>query len=264
MYDNTPNQGMRCIKEIVQRFGEIDEWRVFDVRGNADLPDLSYDIFISTGGPGSPHDGDGVWDVRYYDWLKSVWDYNQAPRTRRKKHIFFICHSFQMACKFFGVGKVLRRKSTSFGTFKCHLTSAGRLEPLFDGLPDPFYVADFRDWQVIHPDELRLRTMGAKILAMEKLRPHVALPRALMAVRFSAEVFGTQFHPEADPEGMLDHFLDPQRRREIIQKHSQEKYLRMIEHLEDPDKINLTHEIVLPMFLLRAIRALQRESVAVV
>lgn len=264
MYDNTPNQGMRCIQDIVRRFGEIDEWRVFDVRGKAEVPDQSYDIFISTGGPGSPHDGDGIWDAQYYDWLRSTWEHNLRARTHRKKHVFFICHSFQMACKFFRVGQVVRRRSTSFGTFQCHPTSDGRKDALFDGLPDPFYVADFRDWQVIHPDELRLRTMGASILALEKSRPHVALPRALMAVRFSPEFFGTQFHPEADPEGMLDHFLDPQRRREIIQKHSQEKYLRMIEHLEDPDKISLTHEIVLPMFIQRAIRTLQRESVAAV
>ena len=59
LYDNTPNQGMRCIKEIVKHFDSEYDWKVFDVRGKAEVPDLSYDIYISTGGPGSPHDGDG-------------------------------------------------------------------------------------------------------------------------------------------------------------------------------------------------------------
>jgi GMP synthase-like glutamine amidotransferase len=45
--------------------------------------------------------------------------------------------------------------------------------------------------------------LGVTILRLEKERPHVNLERAIMAIRFSKEVFGTQFHPEADGEGML-------------------------------------------------------------
>ena len=78
-----------------------------------------------------------------------------------------------------------------------------------------------------------------------------------MAVRFSSEFVGTQFHPEADPEGMLDHFLDPGRRTLIAEEHGEEKYLRMIEHLNDSDKIGLTHDIVLPLFLSQAIGAVK-------
>ncbi len=258
LYDNTPNQGMRCIKSIVQRFSAIAEWRVFDVRGKAEVPDMNYDIFISSGGPGSPLDGDGVWDVRYYDWLQQAWDWNRKE-GHSKKHVFFICHSFQMACKYFRVGKVVPRRSTSFGTFPCHKTDAGVADPLLYGLDNPFYVADFRDWQVIQPDVARLETMGAEILALEKIRPHVPLERALMAIRFSREFIGTQFHPEADPDGMIEHFLDPERRRKIVAEHSERKYLRMMDHLRDPDKISLTHEIVLPGFLRRALRALEAE-----
>lgn len=259
LYDNTPNQGMRCIKSIVQQFSAITEWRVFDVRGKGEVPDMSYDIFISTGGPGSPLDGDGVWDVRYYDWLQQAWDWNRKE-GRSKKHVFFICHSFQMACRHFRVGKVVPRRSTSFGTFPCHKTDAGVADPLLYGLDNPFYVADFRDWQVIQPDVARLEAMGAEILALEKIRPHVPLERALMAIRFSREFIGTQFHPEADPDGMIEHFLDPERRRKIVAEHSERKYLRMMDHLRDPDKISLTHEIVLPGFLRRALRALEAEA----
>ena len=77
MYDNTPNQGMRCIKEIVDRFSADVDWSLFDVRGKAEVPDLSYDIYISTGGPGSPFDGDGVWDQAYFNWLDKVWGWNE-------------------------------------------------------------------------------------------------------------------------------------------------------------------------------------------
>ncbi len=260
LYDGTPNQGMRCIREIVEQFSALITYRVFDVRGKAELPDLSYDVYISTGGPGSPHDGDGVWDEYYFAWLADTWNWN-LENSGPKKHVFFICHSFQMAVSYFRLASVIRRKSQSFGIFPCHMTDAGAGEVIFDGLPNPFYIADFRDWQCVQPDLDRFDEMGAEILALEKIRPHVPLERAIMAIRFSPEMIGTQFHPEADPDGMLQHFLDPDRRRAIVEKHSEEKYLTMIKHLNDPDKIGLTYEVVLPHFLNRAIRALRREAV---
>lgn len=262
MYDNTPNQGMRCIREIVSQFGKQLEATVFDVRGKAEVPGLDFDIYISSGGPGSPHDGNGVWDARYYDWLESVWNWNLMPGNP-KKHVFFICHSFQMACIHFEIAEVSRRRSKSFGTFPVHKTDVGIDEPLFEGLPNPFFVADFRDWQAIKPDLNRMEEMGAEILVLEKIRPHVQLERALMAVRFSNEFFGTQFHPEADSDGMLLHFLEPDRREAVIAEHGEKKYLDMIQHLRDSDKIVLTHNVVLPMFLGRAIRMTRAQGVLV-
>lgn len=261
MYDNTANQGMRCIHEIVGRHKDSLDVKVFDVRGKAETPDLGFDIYISTGGPGSPLDGDGVWDVRFFEWMDQVWQWNRSEFP--KKHVFFICHSFQMACHHFGVAQVTRRKSQSFGTFPVHMSDIGISDPLFQGLPNPFYVADFRDWQVIQPDIDKLDDMGAEILALEKIRPHVPLERAIMAIRFSDEIFGTQFHPEADPDGMLVHFMEPDRRRQVIETHSEQKYLQMIDHLGDSDKIGLTHDIILPHFLQRSIRALREVEASV-
>ena len=260
LYNNTPNQGMRCIKEIVDRYRAELEWEVFDVRGKAEVPDMSFDIYISSGGPGSPLDGDGVWDANFYKWLDEVWNWNERE-TEPKKYVFFICHSFQMAVNHFKLAEVNRRKSPSFGTFTCHLTEEGQKEPVFDGLPNPFYIADFRDWQVVQPDLKWMEELGAEILALEKIRPHVPLERAIMGIRFSKEMIGVQFHPEADPEGMLKHFMEPQRRKSIIENHSEEKYLRMIQHLNDSDKIGLTHDVVLPGFLNRAVRKLKEAMV---
>ncbi len=262
MYNNETNQGMRAIREIVGRFEDYIDWELFNVRAEAETPGLDFDIYISTGGPGSPLDGDGHWDVKYYHWLDEIWRWNQIPGNI-KKHVFFICHSFQMACIYFQVGQVTRRQSKSFGIFPVHKTDLGIMEPLFDGLPNPFYVADFREWQVIQPDINRLEELGAEILCLEKIRPHVPLERAVMAIRFSEEIIGTQFHPEADPQGMLVHFLDPVRREQIVAEHSEKKYLEMIDHLRDSDKIELTHNVILPLFLSRAIRAVRRTAVIV-
>jgi len=259
LYDNEPNQGMRCIHEIVNRFDKELEWDLFDVRAKAEVPDLSYDIFISTGGPGSPLEGDGHWDKKYFDWLDAVWEWNKNPE-RPRKFVFFICHSFQMAVHHFDIAQITERQSMSFGTFKVHLNQAGLQESLFEGLPNPFYAADFRHYQVVQPDLRKFRKMGARILAIEKERPHIPLERAVMAIRFSPEMIGVQFHPEADPEGMTDHFQHPERRDVIVDEHGLEKYQRMIDHLNDEDKIPLTHDVILPSFLRRSLDAVRQQE----
>ena len=98
--------------------------------------------------------------------------------------------------------------------------------------------------------------MGAEILCLEKIRPHVLLDRAVMAMRFSPEIMGTQFHPEADNEGMLRYFLQPEKRNHIISNFGQEKYDDMVAYFQDPDKIALTESVILPGFLRQAIRTL--------
>lgn len=255
LYDGEPNQGMRAIKNIVDAYSKQFDWKVFDVRAKAELPDTSYDVYISSGGPGSPLDGDGIWNKRLFDLIDSLWLINKKG-IGRKKYVFFICHSFQMACDHFDLARVLLRRSDSYGTFPVHLTAEGRDERYFKSLPDPFCVADFRLWQVVQPDEEAFEEMGAEILALEKIRPHVPLERAIMAVRFSNEFFGVQFHPEADPEGMLLHFNKVELKAKIIKEHGQEKFDQMMKDLEDPNKIPLTYKTILPAFLEDATSAL--------
>ena len=260
MYNGEPNQGMRCIQEIVAQFAGVIDFDVLDTRGKAEIPDLdAYDIYISTGGPGSPFEGDGVWDQGFFDFLDRLWEHNQNSENRRK-FLFLICHSFQMAARHFAVAEVNRRRSTSFGTFPVHKTDYGKKEWLFETLPDPFWVADFRDFQVVQPNYERLNELGAKILLREKIRPHVPLERAIMGIRYSEEIIGVQFHPEADPVGMTVHFQDEKRQQFIHEHHGEEKYDDMIEHLNDPDKIPLTHATILPLFLQNAIESLRVEE----
>ncbi|MEL6923045.1 MAG: GMP synthase [Bacteroidota bacterium] len=257
LYDNTPNQGMRAIRDIVSGFAHDLDWQIFDVRGKAEVPNAEdFDIYISSGGPGDPLEGDGEWDEKYFDLIDALW-FNNQDENRPKKYVFFICHSFQMACHHFGIGKVTERRTGSFGTFPVHKTKAGKAERFFVKLDDPFYAADFRDYQVIQPNPKRLKELGAEVLALEKIRPHVNLERAIMAVRFSEAFFGTQFHPEADPEGMLVHFQKPEKMRYIIEKYGEEKFEQIIDDLNDPEKIKRTYQAVLPGFLIDSMQALK-------
>ena len=125
------------------------------------------------------------------------WDPSPAPG--RKKHagrltVFFICHSFQMACRFFKVAEITKRKSTAFGVFPVHFINNAAQDSMFKNITDPFYAVDSRDYQATKPALAILDKMGAKILAIEKARPHVPYERALMAIRFSRDYL-FQNHP---------------------------------------------------------------------
>lgn len=260
LYNGIPNQGMRCIKDIVNGFSDVVEYDVFEVRLDAAVPAVEdYDIFISSGGPGDPRESEGEWGEAFYGWLDAVWAYNQE--AERKKHVFFICHSFQMAVDHFGLAEVGPRKSISFGTFPVHPTPAGKEENLFGDLPHPFTVADFRRYQVTQPDDDRLAELGAELLALEKIRPHVSLERAVMAIRWSPEIVGTQFHPEADAAGMLTHFSRPDIKGEVIRDHGREKWLQIMADLSDEKKIEATHDTVIPTFIRNAVKVLSPEEV---
>lgn len=256
-----PNQGMRCIREILEKYREDQQlemiYDVFEVRTKDEVPGIDYDIYISSGGPGSPYDGEGlVWESKYFQLLNDLQEHN-SKNASAAKHFFFICHSFQIACRYFGVGQVVKRKSTSFGVFPVHMTEEGRQEPILSGLGDPFYVVDSRDWQVIQPDHEKIEMMGATVLALEKIRPHIDLERCIMAVRFSDSFFGTQFHPEADSSGMSAYLQTEEKRKTIIENHGLEKFESMVTQLNDPDKISLTQSMILPTFLDMAIHARQ-------
>jgi GMP synthase-like glutamine amidotransferase len=258
LYNGHPNQGMRCIREILNDFGEINqlelEWDEFDVRRESKLPDMNYDVFISSGGPGSPLESEGQkWENAYFQWITDIITWNNNPLNEHKKQVFFICHSFQLACRYFQVGTVSRRKSTAFGVFPVHLIPGAQNERVFEGLKDPFYSVDSRDYQVVQPDHQRIRKMGGQLLCIEKDRPHVPLERAVMAIRFNEYMIGTQFHPEADAIGMSMYLQTEEKKKTVIENHGYEKWKSMLEHLEDPDKILWTYSHVLPNFLYAAI-----------
>jgi homoserine O-succinyltransferase len=257
MYDGTPNQGMRCIIDIINRFSHIVNYKIFDVRGKSELPDIKkFDIYISTGGPGNPLEGDGDWDKKYYAFIDELTKWNNENSV--KKHVLFICHSFQMACKHFGLAEITKRHETSFGVMTVHKTKDGLNDQLFDGLADPFYAIDSRDYQVVQPKLSVFTKKGAKIISLEKIRDHVKYERAIMAVRFSDYFIGTQFHPEADPISFIANLRNRESKEKIKKMKGSTKFRNMLEDLVDDDKIYRTNETLIPNFLRIAINDLMK------
>ena len=255
MYNGEPNQGMRCIIDIINRFNQMVSFKIFDIRGKSEFPDIQkYDIYVSTGGPGNPNEGDGNWDLKYYDFIDELVNWNKEKPV--KKHVLFICHSFQMACKHFGLAEINKRKETSFGVMKIHKTDDGQSESIYEGLPDPFYAIDSRDYQVVQPKLSMFKKKGAKIVSLEKIRDHVKYERAIMAVRFSEYMFGTQFHPEADALSFIANMKNKENREKIIAMKGKLKFRDMLEDLLDEEKIYKTNETLIPNFLRIAINDL--------
>ena len=259
MYNGEPNQGMRCIIDIINRFNQMVTFQIFDVRGKNEFPDIKkFDIYISTGGPGNPLEGDGNWDLKWYDFIEQLWQWNKEQKT--KKHVLFICHSFQMACHHFGLATLNKRKSTSFGVMTIHKTDEGTTDPVLESLQNPFYAIDSRDYQVVQPKLSIFKKKGAQIIALEKIRNHVEYERAIMGVRFSNEFVGLQFHPEADALSFVANLKSKEKRENIIAMKGKTKFRDMLEDLLDEDKIYKTNETIIPNFLRIAINDLMKHK----
>ncbi len=261
LYNGHPNQGMRCFQDVLDKYRTQNQlelsYEVFDVRGSNQVPGIDFDIYISSGGPGSPIDSKGSdWENSYFKLIDQIQKHNDSG-SPQKKHVLFVCHSFQLMCRHYGLGTVNQRHSTSFGILPVHQTAAGHDDAVFVGLPEPFYSVDSRDWQVVQPNHERFAALGATLLAIEKERPNIEFERCMMAIRFNEYFFGTQFHPEADPEGMRLRLLEPIKKEQTIAEHGEQKYNEMLERLNDPDKLPLTQNTLIPNFLNQAILTFQ-------
>ena len=227
------------------------QYEIFDVRAQGQIPGLDHDIYIFSGGPGDPRKEEKLWGPAFHRLLDDLWKFNHT-QPKQAKQVFNICHSFQMICLHFGISRVIRRRSESFGVYPVHKTDEGERDPIFKELDDPFYAADFRKYQCIQPDHATIARMGARIIAIEKYRSHVQLERALMAIRLSPDWLAVQFHPEAHVAGMLEHFYKRAVKKKIIDIRGRDKYSKMIEDLGDENKLQKTQSIVLPGFLAGA------------
>ncbi len=262
MYNGEPNQGMRCIIDIINRFNQMVSFQIFDIRGKNEFPNIEkFDIYISTGGPGNPLEGDGNWDLKYYTLIDQLNEWNTKNKT--KKHVLFICHSFQMACYHFGLAQITKRKSTSFGVMTIHKTEDGVTDPILEGLNNPFYAIDSRDYQVVQPKLSIFKKKGAHIIALEKIRDHRGdYERAIMGVRFTEHFIGVQFHPEADALSFIANLKNKEKRDKIIAMKGRTKFRNMLEDLLDEEKIFKTNETIIPNFLRIAINDLMKHRKA--
>lgn len=243
MNDGNANMGINCLIDIVTTWGKrkklLIQYQVFEVRKKQEIPSLNFDIYLSSGGPGSPIDSQHLnWDIKYTQWLNTI--------LKSKKLVLLICHSFQIACRHFNLGNVCLRKSKQLGVLPVHYTQT---DSLFEGLPDPFFTLESRLYQIIEPQDDILKKMGAKIIALEKQRPEVPLERAIMGIQFSPNMYGVQFHPEGDAKKLIPYFNRSDIKNSMINEFGILKWENTMQLLERPDTIENTYQNFIPNFL---------------
>ena len=249
MYDGSPNVGMQCIDNILNNWtksqNRLIEKTIFHLRDQCQVPDLNFDIYISTGGPGSPTDSiNEDWDKQYVAWLEQAF--------LQKKWVFLICHSFQIACRHFNIGNVCLRKSKQIGILPVHVTHENHF--IFEGLQDTFHALESRLYQIIEPNDHVIEKMNAKIIALEKSRPSIPLERAIMALAFSKNMTGVQFHPEAETNELIHYFHREDIKQPIVENFGLKKWDTIIDALEHPSLIEDTYAKMIPNFLNNAIK----------
>lgn len=247
MYDGAPNLGMRCIHSIIQDWSELRNQQVavsvFNTRGNGELPTTDFEIYIASGGPGSPLDTAAEsWDIEFTNWLGKM--------HALDKLVFLICHSFQLACRHFDLGTVCLRKSKQIGVLPVHTLIE---DDLFKDLQETFYALESRSYQIIAPNDEKIQKMGAQILALEKMRPQIPLERAIMAIKFSENMYGVQFHPEASLNELRIYFNEASTKQLVIEEFSMGKWNSIMAHLDEQSPIINTHTYLMRNFLDKAI-----------
>jgi GMP synthase-like glutamine amidotransferase len=267
MNNGVPNEAMRCFRHIVEAFvGRVHaenpalEVRVSHVqpRNLGEVPPDACDLYLSTGGPGSPFEGyDLHWCTAYRSFLDGIVN-EQLRRGDCSRAVLVICHSFEIAIEHFGFAAMAARPERKFGLMPVYPTEAGQRAPLLAPFGDRFFAWEHREWQAVGLDTGKLERLGGELWARES-RDGVSKGEGLLAFRFAPGIEGTQFHPEADKAGALAWILRPEQTKACIAAYGELTYQRMLRSLEDPARLQRTFELLIPGWLVRRYNALAPE-----
>lgn len=266
MNNGVANEAMRCFRVIVDRFvgrvravsPEIEVTLAHvQPRNLGEAPPPDFDLYLSTGGPGSPFDGyDDPWCTRYRRFLDDIVDGH--ARGEPAPSVLAICHSFEIAIQHFGFARMARRSARKFGLMPVYTTMAGARSPLLSAFGDRLFAWEHREWEAVDLDHRALDALGGELWGVET-RPETGSTwkgDGLLAFRFAPGVEGTQFHPEADRDGALAWIRRPEQIAAVKAAYGELTYQRMLKSLDDPERLARTFELLIPGWLARNFDAL--------
>jgi GMP synthase-like glutamine amidotransferase len=258
------NQAMRCLRGLATNF--------FD-RVNLHNPDLpcelvevsprdtndpvprDCDLYLSSGGPGSPFDGDGMlWSEDYGSFCDGVIE-SAARGGAEMRALFAICYSFEMVIRHFKLAHIGPRAERKFGVMPIYTTSEGQQHPLLSPFGDRLFAFEHRNWEAVDLDESRLRALGGALLARES-RDGVSKGRALLALDIAPGIETVQFHPEADRPGVMNWVARPEQAAAFKETYGEGTYQAMLRTLDDPRRLARTYALVIPGWLARRFNVL--------
>jgi len=188
--------------EVQRSHGDYDRWFRDALAGH----DLAFDLCdatVSAIPDPSPHAG-----VIVTGSVKSVlrpepWMETLGALLRRAEHLgvpfLCVCFGCQMLARASGGRVVQSPTGWEIGAVEVALTTAARLDPLFEGLPTPLAVL------ATHEDRVETLPPGGVLLAGNDSAP-------IQAFRAGENVWGVQFHPEAGT-GILRELIRLRRER---------------------------------------------------
>lgn len=253
------NQAMRCLRGIVAQFFErvrrenphlvCEIGEVSPRNTNDPVPD-DYDLYLSSGGPGSPFDGDGTaWETDYGRFVDGVVE-SSINGGANQRAVFAICYSFEMVVRHLNVAAIVPRVDRKFGVMPIYTTTEGQEHPLLSPFGDRLFAFEHRNWEAVDLDERKLRDLGGKMLARES-RDGVSKGRAILGLDVAPGVEAVQFHPEADRPGVMNWVARPEQAAAFKATYGEVTYQAMLRTLDDPRRLARTYALVIPGWLTR-------------
>ncbi len=259
MNDGHVNQAMRCLRTISANFfrrvqqanpGVSCELVEVSPRNTEDDIPQGCDLYLSSGGPGSPFDGDGkTWVNRYYRFLDELAE-DAEEGGADQRALFAVCYSFEMVVRHFKVAAVQPRTERKFGVMPIYTTPEGQEHPLFAPFADRLFAFEHRNWEAVDLDTRRLAALGGQLLAQES-RDGVSKGRAVLGLDVTAGVEAVQFHPEADRAGVVSWVSRPDQAAAFRATYGEFTYNAMLRTLDDPRRLARTYALVIPGWLAR-------------
>ena len=250
MNNGVANQATRCFRRILEGFerrvaaanpGLSCRVNHVQPRNLGELPDTTYDLVLSSGGPGAPTDGfDDPWGVGYRNFLDDVVRANlAAPHTATK--LLVVCHSFELAVLHFAVAEMRKRATLKFGVMPAYLTPSGQTVDFLRPFGYRLFAWEHRNWEAVNSNAGRLKELGGAVLAMEShAKGVVNTGEAILGLHFAPGVDGTQFHPEADKSGVLAWIEKPEHASAVEGAYGRALYDRMLKSLGNPERLART------------------------
>jgi len=258
MNDGHVNQAIRCFRGIAARFFarvtttnprvKCELLEVSPRNTEDDIPDA--DLYLSSGGPGSPFDGDGKeWVNRYYRFLDRVADAAEDGGTDQQA-LFAVCYSFEMVIRHFKVAVMQPRAERKFGVMPVYMTTEGQEHPLTSPFNDRLFAFEHRNWEAVDLDTRRLAGLGGQLLARES-RDGVSKGRAVLGLDVTSGIEAVQFHPEADRAGVVSWVARPDQAAAFKATYGEVTYQAMLRTLDDPRRLARTFALMIPGWLSR-------------
>lgn len=253
------NQAMRCLRGISAEFLErvrthnpgiaCEVVEVSPRDTNAPVP-TDCDLYLSSGGPGSPFDGEGEpWTDDFARLVDGIVE-SAIRGGAGQRALFGICYSFELVVHHYRLADVVPRAERKFGVMPIYTTPAGQQHPLLSAFGDRLFAFEHRNWEAVNLDQRRLSALGGKLLARES-RDGVSKGRAILGLEVAPGIEAVQFHPEADRAGVVSWVARPEQAAAFKAVYGEITYQAMLRTLDDPRRLARTHALVIPGWLTR-------------